>query len=216
MMRIKPTSCRAAGLTLIELTISLAIMSMVAGAMFSITLAISNAWRTCELQQSVQQFSKQAGGQLRAMLSSAKTVGLCTADGVKLKADGNTEPAPALGAACAFWREDANNDGVIQLSEVCLIQHDLASSELCIYKYEPHAAGASNVCGNNDLIDSNKAEDFKKLPATRRSVLAHHVTGARFTAPGARVVEFIIDFEKDGVATTEYGTIPVLAHLGGP
>jgi type II secretory pathway component PulJ len=203
-----PIDCRGLrrGMTFVELMIGLMITAMVGGAAAALMGAVSASWQATQAAQSLQITSRQSAQTVERLIKTARFVGLATADGQLV----GTAPANSTGAAILFWRQDTNGDGIMQLGEVSLLQHDPGAGTLKIHQLGATAAGKTTACTSNDLKTSASASQFGALPGCDSYVLASNVAAAVFrlnTPPGGRPsVEYALKFRDGSAERMEYGT----------
>jgi hypothetical protein len=206
---------RRAGFTFVELCLGLLVTTLVLGALASFTLAMASAWKHAEQSQSLHLRGQQTVLRLAEMLHRAKLLGPVRAGGLD---------DPATGAAVIFWSDDANRDGLIQGSEVRMIEHDIAASKLVLYSgtaSETATWSYSSVFNNSAVLDEFKTN-------REPTALASNVHGAVFEASNTGSansnpsLSFALKLRHDGTESTaqrlaiQYGTATLRAPLAQP
>src|ERR1041385_375240 len=208
------TVLRHGGFTFAELLIGLVIMGMVVSAIGVILFTVADGWQATESSQTVSAATRQASAQIYRLLQSAKYIGLATSDGQFINSGGGagSPPAGGIGGTVLFWRGDlVTADNAMQLGEVGLIEHDLATQTLRFW-YVPTSDG---TCGTTvhlaDISDSQDALDLKANSHAKCQILAHNVTDVTFSGYNVgsttqkSCVEFFIKYLIDGRGSVEYG-----------
>ncbi|HEY7088534.1 MAG TPA: hypothetical protein VH518_10625 [Tepidisphaeraceae bacterium] len=164
---------RHAGFTFMELCLGILITAMVMGAVASFTLATAQAWKSAEQETNLAAKGNASVAWIQETIRSAKLLG-------PVRAGALDSPAAGSGAAVMLWTADTNSDGLIQGSEVQLIEHDVANNRLVLYSGLPTETTTwsySSVFTNPSVIDT-----FKQGRTPR--VFANDVSGACFSATG--------------------------------
>jgi hypothetical protein len=136
-------------------------------------------------------------------------------------------------SAILFWKGDANGDGVMNYSEVALLEHHTgatrADDQLCLYQIQfpsnmtqaaKDAWDAPDPSESTDWIydkNGNSAiDEFKNLQYFNPTptILARYVTGCEcHVSDGSSVARpvfsYLVNLQKDGSQSTEteYGTV---------
>jgi len=199
------------GFTFVEMSISLVVMTIIAGALAGIIGAVGITWRSSEDTQAALVSGRQASVQLYRLLRSAKYVGMACGDDQQV-ASGVVTPSAGSGGAILFWKED-DGDQRMQLCEIALIEHDRSASTLILHQVPKTAPNASTVYSPGDTDESSDASALKALATVRRQVIARNIRSARFvrSSPGGlpecQAVEFAMGCGAEGKPPrTEYGT----------
>ena len=204
---------RRHGLTVAELSIGLVITSMVMAALASTWHAVASAWAV-------------SGGTQGAGLTASVTVSrieqrLRASRYVFQYASGSITTTPARAAAIFYWKADnwnATADGVCQLGEMALIEHDATTKRL--YLYEPIAAAsmttiqrtAAGVTATTfDMTDASSPTNFKQLSFVSRAVLTEAVPAVAFNMPaqttgGRPLIEFTLKVARPEGTLLFYGS----------
>src|SRR5262245_38739861 len=164
---------RLAGFTFMELCLGILITAMVMGAVASFTLATAQAWKSAEQETNLSAKSNVAVAWLQDTIRGVKLLG-------PVRAGALDNPSSGAGAAVMLWKADTNSDGLIQGSEVQLIEHDVANNRLVPDSGLPTETTTwshSSVFTNSSVIDT-----FKQGRTPR--VFAADVYGAYFKATG--------------------------------
>ncbi len=227
---------RRAAFTFIELSISLAVMTLVVGAVVGITCAVTEGWAAAGQTQSLQTTSFQATSQLERLLRSANYVGMAAGDSQAVIASAMstgansaapvptaTVPAGSAGAAIIIWT-DANNDQKMQLSELAVIEHDVANQKLLLYRVPASAPNAGTRFHTTDISYSTSVAVLKALPYMACCTLGSNISAASFCPyyTGSRAdrqtIEFRLTFAGDNGAAQQqtppqYGCVSLRAAL---
>jgi len=209
-------ACTRRGFTFAELTIGLVVMSMIIGAVSVTLFTVADGWHATDSTETVSATTRQTSAQLYRMLRSAKYIGLATKDGQFINSGGGagTAPAGGIGATVLFWRGDLiTADGALQLGEIGLIQHDLASQTLRFWYVPASDGAASGGVTLADISDSQDALDLMSNCHAVYQVLAHNVTDVTFSGYNVgsttqkSCVEFFIKYLIGGQESVEYGVV---------
>jgi len=176
---------RRRGLTLVELSIGMVITSMVMGALSAVWFAMAHSWKTT---------GSATGAGLTASVTAMRLEQrLRTSRYVFQYASGSVTATPTKAAAIFYWKADnwnSTSDGIVQLGEMALIEHDSTSKRL--YLYEPIAStsmtaaqltAAGAAATTLDMTDSASPTNFKKLSFVKQSVISEAVVAAAFNLP---------------------------------
>jgi len=206
-------------MTLVELIMGLAITTMVVGALAGFSVAVSSAWKQQETGTALQMGSSQAMARIQQIVREAKFVGYVSQGSL----DPSNAPPLTASAALIFWKSD-DGDGLIQLGELALLEHD--SGEIKLYE-----APATNVLAGAqlllailpipsiDLLGINSITDLKSWAIFQDAkTIAAHVTGAEFAvAPGNAserpTFKFTLKFDRDGESTLRTATASLRSSL---
>jgi len=209
------------GFTLVELMMGLVITALVMGALATLSSAMSRAWSQSDTGQSASISSHQASIRLQNFLRQAKLVGLVR--------PGSTDGSVSPGASAMLWLRDDNGDGKVQLTEMGLIEHDLAQKRLKLYQVkvpsgmtaDAYNAAYSGSITSAALTDPAAPETFKGLANVWAQPLAGadpttgnahpvKVTGFRIEKTGGTgsqglALQFTLVLTKDGNQDVSYG-----------
>ena len=220
MFPSKNQACRGCvrkGFTLVELVIGLCILAMVATALSGLAFGVCDGWNVNRDAENAYLASRQAARQVQHLLRPARQVGLAAPDGRKIKNDHTEIAAAQLGAMCMFWATDDTNAGTAELSELALLEHDLLSGDLKLYRLPSTSAKALTPCRGKDFDDSDDAIGFKTMAGIHVQTIATNISEMRFrsyTAPGATapsLIEFTVKMQRDGREFTQYATAALRA-----
>ncbi len=206
------------GFTSVELMIGITITTMVMGAVTAVSFAVSRAWSHQRDSQSSQITGTLATLRIQDVVRKAKRIGTVREGSL----DGDA-PAPA---AMIFWAGDDNGDGIIQFSEVALLEHaDGESGTIRLHRVRFPSGWTQEkideenfICTTESLDTASAPEDFKEWLHVEGIDLVRQVTGARFHVQGREsgtqrpMLEFIIATSNGGRTELEYGC----AALRGP
>lgn len=157
------------GMTLVELSIGLAITAMIGAAVTSFTFATANAWRSSSSGQTAENAGHVTAVRVQDVLRSARLFGAWRAGDVH---DASAVPS----AAVLIWAGDRNGDGLIQQSEIALLEYDPAESRLYL-RTQP--APKVDLVWNHATFTAPAAIDTFRTVGTRVPVLSN-VRGASF------------------------------------
>jgi len=196
-----------------ELSIGLVITSMVMAALASTWHAVASAWAA-------------SGGTPGAGLTASVTVSrieqrLRASRYVFQYASGAINTTPAKPAAIFYWKADnwnATADGVCQIGEMALIEHDPTAKRL--YLYEPIASASMTTAQRTaagitatafDMTDVSSPTTFKQLSFVSRAVLTEAVPAVAFAMPaqttgGRPLIEFTLKVTRPEGTLLFYGS----------
>lgn len=214
------------GLTIIEMSIALMITTLVVGSLSAVLMATSRAWAATEEMTNTQLAGSQLSQQMQRRLREAHWIGVIETGSI----DGSKP-----GAQVMLWREDAwpvtrdvfgtvteIGDGVLDLAEVALIEHDPATRRILLYaadfpayytqeQREQMTADLNEKCADpaSQFGTAKFAQDFKKelknLGLNPRPLTPAAVKGAVFaergTAPGSAQrpsMEYVLRINRAG------------------
>ena len=164
-----PTPSRAAGLTLVELTIGMAATALVTAAMAGFAAGVADGWRATDAARSVHVAADAADARLRALANPAKYVANCS----------GPDADPTQLAWAVLWRADdfagtaggksiASRDGVAQMGELSVMEYQPANASLWVLESLPYdrldataRAQAAQPVSRETLEGSNVYDLFK-------------------------------------------------------
>jgi Tfp pilus assembly protein PilW len=214
-------------MTMIEMTIGMIITTMVIGALGAVWYSVAETWRSSNSSQNVSATASQAVARMEGIFREARYVGMHTAGSVDGSAAGASAfvwRGPAL-TGPDTWAMNVNGsakstvpDGIPQVGELLLIEHDPATKR--IYYYEPidssamnasQLARASQDVTGAELDGTTLAASFKTSDLVQKKVLTEACTGAFFNyhpASGstAACMEFTLKITRTGGSSMVYGT----------
>jgi hypothetical protein len=165
------------GLTLAELVLGMLVVALVASAVSAVAMAVSTGWKQSEMSSSATLSGSRAGNYLESVFRGSIALGTWRAGSVD-------SPAASSSALVLIWRGDRNGDRRIQVDELALIQHDVASAQLILYAADyPDAASRAAynaTLANSFLTDATAADAFKSKAYVVPQTIARRVTGAQF------------------------------------
>jgi type II secretory pathway pseudopilin PulG len=164
-----PRLCRN-GFTFVELCLGLVITSLVMSALAAFTLAMSSAWRQAEQTQSATIIANQVSAVLQDQIRQARLLGAWRAGSIS----GSGESAAVM-----LWKEAADGDGIIQDSELSLIEFDPTRHRLMIY---PAGQGSGANVPYSTFTSTAVIDSFKSGRTARP--LARSIWGASFKVSG--------------------------------
>lgn len=202
MKRYLKSPSRHRGMTLVELTVGMAISSIVLTALASITYAVAYNWRRSE-PISAQAAGNMAATRLRSILRE------CELTGAVIPGDIGLNTAASL----LLWRSDSNADGKIQLSELLLL--DYSPEDWVLYSASV-PKGEVDPEWEFSVVNSEVGLTLFRRLATRQPVIGR-LEGARFFVADAAttrrpIVEFQLLLKVEDTAVRQWGT----ATLRGP
>lgn len=117
----RTTSDRCSGFTLLELSISLVVVAMVAGGVSALLLGMSRHWKDSQDIHSVLMAATAISTRLHHELSSARQIGF-------IRPHPSTPGTMGVGGGVLLWVADGGSihqpDGRAQISELALIQQE--------------------------------------------------------------------------------------------
>ena len=145
---------------------ALAVMLIIGLAAATVTVALSKAYAQNEqMRQSVQE-SRTALTRMSSALRSAKLV------------------LSASSTSVTFWMSDANDDGLMNLSELCTWTYDASQSKLMQVRVVPPQA-LDGVVDINNAVNSSATALTAGNSYARWQTLSDQVLGFRVTtSPG--------------------------------
>ncbi|HWP41145.1 MAG TPA: hypothetical protein VNL70_09485 [Tepidisphaeraceae bacterium] len=164
-----PQFCRS-GFTFVELCLGLVITSLVMSALAAFTLAMSSAWRQAEQTQSATIIANQVSAVLQEQVRQARLLGAWRAGSIS----GSGESAAVM-----LWKEAADGDGIIQDSELSLIEFDPTGHRLMIY---PAGQGSGANVPYSTFTSTAVIDSFKAGRTARP--MARGIWGASFKVSG--------------------------------
>lgn len=204
------------GLTLVELSLGLVLLSLIGAALGSVMLSASNAWSFQQESQDAMAGDRQASHQVYQLLRKAKRIGLATKDDQTVDpvlidgAPSIVRSASGVGGHMMIWREDANGDGIMQASEISLVAHNTTDSTLQLFEMPQSSVVAAVQFAECDIADSLDAETFKLLSGVTSRVLARNVRTTQFavvsTGNDKQSVEYVLGTGSAHRQRTSYGT----------
>lgn len=172
-------------MTLIELSIGMVITTMVMGALSALWFAMGRSWQTT---------GSATGAGLTASVTAMRLEQrLRTSRYVFQYASGSVTTTPGTPARVFYWKADnwsGSADGIVQLGEMALIEHDATAKRL--YLYEPIAStamtaaqltAAGTAATTIDMTDSSSPTNFKALSFVKKSVISEAVVAAALNMP---------------------------------
>lgn len=213
------------GFTLIELLLGLIVTTLVLAAVAAVSFAVAANWRQGQNVQSLQMQTSQTALRLQRVIGEAKFIGYVAAGSV----EGNVSPA----ACIVLWQRDdwgGARDGIIQLGEIAVIQHDPAADRINLY--EAIAASAMNsdqledagtAVPLDDINQSNTPSLFKTTSfVAPAKVIGHGVAGMKLSVRSLDStaerpsVEFTLKFIRGEQIDVQYGAATLRSPNGQP
>jgi hypothetical protein len=215
---------KPAAMTLVELVMSLCILTLVGAALASLCTASARSWTYSESRQNMRMTAIGGGNQVAGMLRSAKLIGVVYSDGglatpavtaipatgSACVSDGVTRASNA-GAACMFWMNTAATS--ILAGDVAVLEHDPDARQLVLWRLPSGASNANVPLHPADLDSAGDVAAFKSLPNIVRRVVVQNVTVCRFNSYAVnnsatpRLVEFFVKVQDAGGQRDEYWSI---------
>jgi prepilin-type N-terminal cleavage/methylation domain-containing protein len=197
------------GFTLAELIIGLLLLVIIGATTAAVASSVSRGWQLGE--------SKGASTLTinRTMLRVQNKVQRCKFMG-QWRAGSVSSPNSVPGAALLFWRDDVNDDGLMQLDETEMLEYDPAEQTLVVWEMSyPNATARASNNGpfpTTMLTGATAIDDYKGMLYKARNVITKNVQGASFnvitptTASQRATVEFQLKFDGPDGTTLQYGT----------
>jgi hypothetical protein len=198
-------------LLLVEMCMSLVVMSLVLGGIAMFSLALSTMWQESNASQATCLSSTQATLRVAKLIRAARMFGYCQSGNV----DGSGSAATLV-----FWAEDGDTtrgtsaDSKIQESEVGLLQYNATTHTLDLYE-EPLTMPVGSTWASTVLYDPTLPATFKHgLTAT---TISSGVQGVHFSVNSsspyiAPTLKYDIKLLRDGQTTIQSGVV----SLRGP
>jgi prepilin-type N-terminal cleavage/methylation domain-containing protein len=206
------------GLTMVELSIGLAVMGVTLVAMSSFLSAVSQSWANSQNELKASNAASVAKAQMQDVLGAMLHV-------VQNKQGG----AEGESSHVFFWKHDAlvNDDGLAQFGEMALLEYDPAVSALRLYEAKPAAEmnaaeltlAQSSEWGDPtspDIIGFFKSSSVVGTPTTvvgrsgadESGIDVRSATLECFDPEGGKpMTNFDLTISDDGVATRSYGSV---------
>lgn len=162
---------RRSGFTLIELCVGMAVTAIVASAVATFSLAVSQNWQVEQHNQRLAIGAQVIAGRIRSTIQSAKLVGGCEAGSLSV----TTDPAGIM-----LWTSDSNGDGLIQGSETAMLYYDPTSQQLRLYSGGPSETSTwsySNAFNSSPSVGLYRSGRSSTLIADNVTAFAIDSTG---------------------------------------
>jgi Tfp pilus assembly protein PilW len=223
-------------MTLVELSIGLAITALVIGALSALWFAVAETWRQSSSSQGNTLRTAQVVTRLEATFRQARYVCQWT--------PGKLDDTSVSPASCFIWRSDFWNaagnvnfpndfktqvsDGLAQVGELALIEYDPTARRVYLYQPKDPTAmtatertAAGTVWAWADLSKSSNLSVFKTLSYVEKRVFSEKVSGAEFNVPatpslGRPMVEFTVKLTDAGTSTIAYSMATLRAASAQP
>jgi hypothetical protein len=214
-------------MTLIELSIGLMITSLVVGALAALWFAVADTWQRSSASQNLALTANQALTRLETALKQSKY--LCHVDAGSI--DGTaTSPASILVWKGDYWNPAGANaaDGVVQVGELIVIEHDPVAKKIYLYQPIPAASmtssqrtAASTVWIWDDLRKGGSVSTFKKLDYVKKTVMCECVAGMLVNVPATTasarpLIEFTLSVTRPQGTLLVYGSAALRAASQQP
>lgn len=166
LQRKSNRDARSSGLTIVELSIGLAIVGLIGLAVTSFTFATAAAWRGSTVGQTMENAAHVTAVRLQDELRQACYFGAWRA--------GSLTPSPTSPpAAVLLWDGDRNADGMIQQSELAMLEYDPTTRKL--YARRHRAPKVDRVWSNAEFTSPTAIDTFGATG--RRVAVVSNVTG---------------------------------------
>jgi hypothetical protein len=201
------------GLTIVELVIGLVVLSMVAGATGALMVAVGTGWTHGNQIEVGTSMSTQAMVRIQKILRAAKQIGVCRTGGIS--------GSPSQAAAVLLWKGDLNGDGLVQASELALIEHqfnsDPTAAQLVCWEISypmtwtsAQKQAADTTLANDAIYADAEIAAFKAMANVRAAGIVTCVTAAEFhridsSTTVRPALEYALKFNKDGMEIVKYG-----------
>lgn len=218
---------------MVELIMGLVITTLVVGALAAVSLAVSSGWKQMfppvntsssapapVAAQSPSVSAIQAMLRMQNVLRQARLVAFVRGGSIT----GSATP----GAAVVLWKGDDNADGLIQFSEVTLIEHNVPDKALNLYTVqfprewsEADKAAHDFTVAYSLLSSASAPQDFKALQYVQARPLARDVTGATISVQDAGggprpCVQFSLKLMRGVTSIVQEGSATLRAPGGAP
>jgi hypothetical protein len=208
-------------MTLVEMTMGMIVTAMVIGALGAVWYSVGETWKGSTSSQNVSATSSQAVARMEGMFREVRYVGARTAGSL----DGSLAGASALVWRGDTWNKNVNGstkttvpDGIPQVAELLLIEHDPATKRIYYYECIPQASmnasqltRASQDVTGAELDSAAMAASFKASDLVKQKVLTESCTGALFGYHAAAgltgaCMEYTLKLSRGGTSSMVYGT----------
>jgi hypothetical protein len=214
-LRNRPRT-RAAGFTLMELTLGMIVTGLVMIAVSALLSAVAQGWTQSGQTQVNSTYRVQAHARMQKILKGAKQIGAVRNGSI----DGNLAAAGVM-----LWASDANLDNKVQFSELGLLVHEgpVGTTGGYIAYYDvsyPSTWTAAQkttadtpALADDEIYNNSNIDTFRSLAYVRKTVLATNVVGAVFTKTDSvnvtrPTLDYTLKFDKvDADTDLEYGSV---------
>jgi Tfp pilus assembly protein PilW len=209
------------GFTMVELFFALTITALVMSALSAFSIAMATAWQRHDEVDSLTLRARQASVRVAEQVRDARLIAFCSAGAL----DGTATPT----ACVLIWKDDTNNDGMIQGAELTMIEHNAVTHEL---RHYPVGQGnTATVLNWATVSDPGIVVEFRKgrvsVPLVRGAYGALFAVTSATSATQGPTLEFAVKFRHEkrdssnalvpmGDGYTDYGTAVVRAPLPVP
>jgi hypothetical protein len=199
------------GFTFVELCLGLVVTSMVLAGVASFSLAVSSAWQNAGNSQSVL-----LSGNHDALLL-AERIRPCALTGGWVA--GSVDGSSSTGAAVLLWKSDTNSNGLINYSEILLIQHDPVKKRINLYQVS--APPVDSIYSYSNVFSKASCVSAFQSGLTP-TVLCNNVSGAEFyvgsasSATAMPFVEFALTVQSGTSSQIVYGNATLHSPLPVP
>jgi Tfp pilus assembly protein PilW len=208
-------------MTLVEMTIGMVVTAMVIGALGAVWYSVAETWRSSSSSQNVSATASQAVARMEGVFREVRYVGVHNAGSL----DGSGTPASVFVWRGDAWTKNTNGttkttipDGIPQVGELLLIEHDPVTKRIYYYEPLPYAsltgtqpARASQDVTGAELDGTTLAASFKTSDLVKQKVLTEGCTGAVFSYRPASgmtgaCMEFTLKISRGSGTSMVYGT----------
>jgi type II secretory pathway pseudopilin PulG len=201
------------GFTFVELCFGLIITALVMAALASFSLAMSTAWQNAGSSQAILLAANQDVRLLEAKIRPCALTGGWQ--------PGSLDGSASLPAAVLLWTADNNGTGVVNFSEVMLIEHDPQAQQIKLYQAQIPLTVPDLIYSYANIFSQASCIDTFKSGLTP-TVLFGNVIGAQFhvgaanSATSRPFVEFALTVKSGNQMQVVYGDATLRAPLPVP
>ena len=198
------------------------VTSLVMGALAALLGAVAKGWEHSGRTQATSNVIVQTHVRIQKLVKGVRQIGACRAGSID---GGAPEQAGVL-----LWKSDANGDGLIQLSEVALLECEMSALAAdCKMKYRTivypnYWTEAQKNSADGAALTSTEFEDeasidwFRTIVGTsaygQTTLVARNIVGSEFRrSDGATVTRpvfhYLLNIQRGGAPETEYGAVAV-------
>ncbi|MDD4889851.1 MAG: prepilin-type N-terminal cleavage/methylation domain-containing protein [Phycisphaerae bacterium] len=195
---------RRRGFTLLELTLSLAISTMVLATAAGLAFAVSHAWGKSEDINEIVSHGRNGLFQISDRVRSGRAIGYTDSAGMLI------------------WREDSNGDGYVDQAELSLLRVSGGQLTEGRLNFGANVSQATQDANNRrvtagEFVSSSYVASLQQNPYFATGVLCDYVTSVSWVldqnAPQTRLVQVRIALTKDGLSQTFCGGMSLRSPL---
>jgi hypothetical protein len=206
---------RAAGFTLMELTVGMIVTGLVVMAISALLSAVAQGWEQSGEAQVTSTYRVQTTARMQKVLRGARQLGAVRT--------GSTDGSLAAGAVM-LWAADDNLDNKVQFSELALLVHEggVGTPLGYIAYYDvsypsswtaaQKTAADTPALADDEIYNAANIDTFRTLANVNKTILVTNVMGAEFKKiDGVDVTRPTLDYTlkvvKSGLIEFEYGSV---------